>query len=136
MAGDLCGPARERLLPKEFYRVAQQDKCAHSVVVGDVPSIDGGNMAHLKRNNYKELYRKDYIDSPSIDSMMREVLHMIGNIDFEYQVELDKVEKNMSDHELKDYIKRKIEAAHREKREPYVALLTQLRQRQHRLALN
>ena len=93
-------------------------------------------MAHLKRNNFKELYRKECTASPSIDSMMREVLHMIGNIDFEYQVELDRVEKNMPDQELKDYIRKKIEAAHREKREPYVELLTQLRQRQYRLSLN
>ena len=91
-------------------------------------------MAHLKQNNYKELYYKNCASSPSIDSMMREVLHLLGNIDFEYEVELDKIEKDSSDLELKDHIKRRIRAAHRERHEPYVELLTTLRQRQHRLS--
>ncbi len=91
-------------------------------------------MAHLKPNNYKELYRKDCTASPSIDSMMREVLHMLGNIDFEHEVELDRLEKSSTNQELKTYIKRKIRTAHQERREPYVALLTTLRQRQHRLS--
>ena len=39
-------------------------------------------MAHLKQNNYKELYYNDCTSSPSIDAMMREVLHLLGNIDF------------------------------------------------------
>lgn len=91
-------------------------------------------MAHLKPNNYKELYSKDDTGSPSIDSMMRDVLHMLGNIDFEHEVELDKLEKSSTDQELKLYIRKKIRAAYEERREPYVALLTMLRQRQHRLS--
>jgi hypothetical protein len=91
-------------------------------------------MAHLKQNTYRELYRKDFTASPGIDAMMREVLHMLGNIDFQYSFELDKAETHGSDEALKDHIKRKIKAAHRERREPYVELLTTLRQRQHRLS--
>jgi hypothetical protein len=91
-------------------------------------------MAYPKQNNYKELYRKDCTDTPSIDAMMREVLHMLGNIDFENKVELDKVETSPRDQELKAYIKTKIKAAHHERREPYMELLTTLRQRQHRLS--
>jgi hypothetical protein len=91
-------------------------------------------MAHLKPNNYKELTSRNYNGSPSIDAMMREVLHMIGNIDFEREVELDKLEKSSTDQELKSYIREKISAAYEERREPYVELLTTLRQRQQRLS--
>ena len=91
-------------------------------------------MAHLKQNTYKELYRKECAGSPGIDAMMREVMHMLGDIDFEYEVALDKMERNLIDPATKKDIRRKIEAAHRARREPYVELLAQLRQRRHRLA--
>ena len=91
-------------------------------------------MAHLEHNNDKELQRSNGADSPSIDSMMREVLHMLGNIDFEYEVELDRIDKGPTDQDVKAYIKKKIIAAHHERREPYVELLAKLRQRQHRLS--
>jgi len=91
-------------------------------------------MVHLKHNKYNELHRKDCETSPSIDSMMREVLHMLGNIDFEHEIQMDKLEKSSTDDEFKTYIKKRIRAAHHERREPYVELLTKLRQRQHRLA--
>jgi hypothetical protein len=92
-------------------------------------------MAHLKRNNYKEIQRDSGSGSPSIDSMMREVLHMLGNIDFEHEVQLEEIEKHTADQELKRSIRKKVVAAHRERREPYVELLAQLRQRQHRQSL-
>ncbi len=91
-------------------------------------------MAHLKHHQYQELYRSQSTDTSSIDAMMREVLHMLGNIDFQYEVELDKADLHASTHEVKDRVKRKIRAAHHARREPYVALLTTLRQRQYRLA--
>jgi hypothetical protein len=75
------------------------------------------------------------IQTPSIDSMMREVLHLLGNIDFEYDVQLAKLESSSVDHELKSHIVKKIRAAHRERREPYLELLVTLRQRQQRLSL-
>ena len=91
-------------------------------------------MAHLKHHQYQELYRGQNSDTTSIDAMMREVLHMLGNIDFEYEVELDRAERQSACDAVKDHIKRKIRAAHHERREPYVELLATLRQRQHRLA--
>ena len=90
-------------------------------------------MAHLKQNNYQELSRSDS-DASGIDAMMREVLHRLGNIDFEYEVELDRAEMHASSHEVKDHLKRRIRAAHHERREPYVELLATLRQRRHRLS--
>ena len=90
-------------------------------------------MAHLNKNNYRELTRSN-TDATGIDAMMREVLHRLGDIDFQYDLELDKAEMHASTHEVKDHIKRRIRAAHHERREPYVELLTTLRQRQHRLS--
>lgn len=92
-------------------------------------------MAHPKPNHYKEISHKDYAGSPSIDSMMREVLHLLGNIDFEHEVQLQKLESSNTDQELKSHIGKKIRAAHRERREPYLELLVSLRQRQQRLSL-
>jgi glycosylphosphatidylinositol transamidase (GPIT) subunit GPI8 len=74
------------------------------------------------------------IHTPSIDSMMREVLHLLGNIDFDHNIQLQKLETSDADHELKSYIGKKIRAAHRERREPYIELLATLRQRQQRLS--
>jgi hypothetical protein len=70
--------------------------------------------------------------SPSLDSMMREVLHTLGDIDFQNDIELDRIEKTVRDEDLKSTIKEKIQAAHREKRQPYVDLLERLWRQQHR----
>jgi hypothetical protein len=91
-------------------------------------------MARLKHKIYRELHRSDASGSSGLDAMMREVLHMLGNIDFQHEVELDRAETRTSDDALKEHIKKQIRAAHHERREPYVELLATLRQRQHRLA--
>ncbi|MXQ12718.1 hypothetical protein [Microvirga makkahensis] len=75
-----------------------------------------------------------HVHSPGILSMMREVLHMLGDIDAEYEIRLDRAEHSAADPELKAHIKRKIRTAHRERREPYVELLASLRQRQQGLS--
>lgn len=69
--------------------------------------------------------------SPTIDSMMREVLHTLGNIDFQYDAELEQLEQSSTDNDLKNSIRGKLLAKHRERREPYVELLTDLRKHQH-----
>jgi len=74
--------------------------------------------------------------SPSIGPMMREVLHRLGDIDVEYEIRLDEVERSCADQEVKARFRRKITAAHRERRAPYVALLASLRQREHRLSFD
>ncbi len=70
--------------------------------------------------------------SLSLDATMREVLHTLGDIDFLHQVELDSVETSIRDEELMIDIKEKLNAAHREKRQPYVDLVNRLRVQQHR----
>ena len=64
--------------------------------------------------------------SPSLDLMMKEVARTLGHIDFDHQVELEKVERSASAKELKQYIREKLRAAHHERRQPYVDLLNQL----------
>jgi hypothetical protein len=59
-------------------------------------------------NKSHEPYR---MYSPSLDAMMREVLHTLGNIDFANEIELDKVEKSAVEPKLKEYIKDKIRAS-------------------------
>jgi len=64
--------------------------------------------------------------SPGLDLMMKEVARTLGQIDFEHQVELEKVERSASAKEIKQYIREKLRTAHRERRQPYVDLLNQL----------
>ena len=68
---------------------------------------------------------------PSLNAMMREVLHTLGDIDFAAEVDLENVEVSARDPKLKEHIKSKIRAAHRERRQPYVDLLETLRRQQH-----
>ena len=70
--------------------------------------------------------------SPRLDTIMREVLHTLGDIDFAAEIDLEKVDAGALDPELKETTKSKIRAAHREKRQPYVDLLETLRRQQHR----
>ncbi len=73
--------------------------------------------------------------SATVPSMMRDVLHMLGDIDSQHELELERLEASNTDQDLKHDIRRKLVARYRERREPYVELLTVLRQQQHRLAL-
>jgi len=75
-------------------------------------------------SNYANQQSRMY--SPSLDLMMKEVARTLGHIDFEHQVELEKVERSASGKELKQYIREKLRAAHHERRQPYVDLLNQL----------
>lgn len=93
-------------------------------------------MAHRNADGLspKQDSRQYRTYSPAIDMMMREVLQTLGDIDFQHQVELEKLETTTTDQELKRHIVEKIKAAHRKRREPYVDILTTLRKKQHRLA--
>jgi hypothetical protein len=67
--------------------------------------------------------------------MMRKVLHTLRNIDVQQDAELERLETSRTDEELKNYIRGKLLARHRERREPYVELLSELRKHQPRLAV-
>ena len=60
----------------------------------------------------KHSIARDRLPAPSIYSIIREVLHIIGNSDFQNDLELDRVEKGVPDEELRQYIKKHIRAAH------------------------
>ncbi|WP_262273662.1 hypothetical protein [Microvirga yunnanensis] len=77
-------------------------------------------------------YQNYRMYSASLDAMMREVLHTLGDIDFAVEVELENVEASARDPKLREHIKSKIKAAHGERRQPYVDLLETLRRQQHR----
>jgi hypothetical protein len=70
---------------------------------------------------------QDRQHSSSIYSIIREVLHTLGNIDFQNEFDLDRVDKGVPDEELKQDIKQHIRAAHQRKRQPYIDLLHELR---------
>ncbi|MGF9764003.1 hypothetical protein AAII07_53725 [Microvirga sp. 0TCS3.31] len=74
------------------------------------------------------------MDAPSLDAMMREVRHTLGDIDFASEVELENLRMKAVDPDLKEQLRGKVRAAHWETRRPYVDLLDTLRRRQHRLA--
>jgi hypothetical protein len=80
------------------------------------------------------LTKQDRAYTPTVDSMMGDVLQTLSTIDIHFDAELERLEKSSTDEDLKNYIKRKLLARHREKRVPYVELLTELRKHQHRLA--
>ena len=71
---------------------------------------------------------------PNIQSMMQELLRTLANIDFQHEDELNKLKRSTTDEELKKYIKEKLLERHRERREPYVNLLAELRKQQHHKA--
>jgi hypothetical protein len=65
--------------------------------------------------------------TPTADAMMSEVLNTLKNIDLQHDAELAQLENSSTDDELKNDIRGKLLAKHRERREPYVELLTELR---------
>jgi len=64
--------------------------------------------------------------SASLDVMIRDVMRTLGNIDFEHALEVDRVERSAASDELKQDVREKLAAAHRERRQPYVDLLNRL----------
>jgi hypothetical protein len=65
--------------------------------------------------------------APTADTMMSEVLQTLKSIDLQHDAELQQLENSGTDEELKNEIRGKLLAKHRERREPYVELLTELR---------
>jgi hypothetical protein len=89
-------------------------------------------MAYRQMGGTQMPHEQDRRHCPSINAAMREVLHKLGNIDFEQDIELHRLEASSADQALKNHVKAKIRAAHDARRGPYVELLATLRQRQHR----
>ena len=93
----------------------------------------------LNKNNNSDAnsatQRQYWTDASAIDLMMRQVLHTLRNIDVQQDAELERLETSSTDEELKNNIRGRLLASHRERREPYVELLSELRKHQPRLAV-
>ena len=70
--------------------------------------------------------------SSDLQALMWDILRTLSQIDAEHHLRLDDVERSATEQELKEYVRRKLTAAHRERREPYISQLETLRQQQHR----
>lgn len=70
--------------------------------------------------------------SSESQSMMWENLRTLSRIDADHNLRLEEVERSAAEEELKEYVRQKLTAAHREQREPYVNHLEKLWQQQHR----
>lgn len=66
---------------------------------------------------------------------MREVLHTLGDIDFQHAADLERLEASHTDEAVRRHVREKLLARHRERREPYVKVLHGLRRHRHRQAL-
>jgi hypothetical protein len=98
------------------------------------PFMIGGIMPNTRRTfiarSDDALQARMY--SPELQQMMWEILRNLSQIDAEHHLRLDEAERSATEDELKEYVRRKLTAAHRERREPYVNQLEKLRQQQQR----
>ncbi len=70
--------------------------------------------------------------SAKLDLMIRDVLHALGDVDFEHQLDIERIAQSVDDEELKGQMINKANVEHQLNRQPYVDLLNKLRMQQHR----
>jgi len=80
-----------------------------------------------RSRGYNEAHAQYLAHTPTAHSMMNDVLQTLKNIDLQHEAELQQLENSSADVELKNNIRGKLLAKHRERREPYLELLTELR---------
>jgi hypothetical protein len=61
-----------------------------------------------------------------IEFLLEDTRRTLKNIDFEYTLEIEKLERSGADTTLKMGIAQKLRERHRERREPYVKLIREL----------
>ena len=64
---------------------------------------------------------------PHLQPMMQETLRTLANIDFEHETDVTRLIESGMPQSLKSGVMSKLVLRHRERREPYVQLLTSLR---------
>jgi hypothetical protein len=67
--------------------------------------------------------------SPELQPLMQSLLATLANIDFEYELDVSKLNRNSIDASLKARVSEKLKERHRERRDPYVRQLAGLEQR-------
>jgi hypothetical protein len=70
--------------------------------------------------------------SANLDEYMRELTHVLGDIDFDHKVTLARIEDNCENIELKKCLIGTAQTEHQLKRQLYVDLLNRLRIQQYR----
>jgi hypothetical protein len=65
--------------------------------------------------------------SIQVHAVVREVLHVIGEIDYQHEADVNRADETSSDEQVKNFIMQKIRAAHQRRRQPYIDLLNNLR---------
>ncbi len=66
---------------------------------------------------------------PHIQPLMQDLLRTLANIDFEHEVELEKLDASAVDPAFKRQIRERLKERHRERRDPYVQHLAELQAR-------
>jgi hypothetical protein len=64
---------------------------------------------------------------PELQPMIQDTLHTLANIDFEHETDVARLIESSMSPALKASVMQKLVVRHRERREPYVQLLTSLR---------
>ncbi len=72
---------------------------------------------------------KNRIYSADIQPLMQNLLATLADIDFAHECELQQIETGSGDAALKEGLRAKLDASHRERREPYVQQLASLQAR-------
>jgi hypothetical protein len=67
--------------------------------------------------------------SSKLQPMMQDVLRTLADIDFEHDVALGRLAETSDDAGLKAQLAERLKRRHRERREPYVRMLTELHER-------
>ncbi len=66
---------------------------------------------------------------PHIQPLMQDLLRTLANIDFEHEIELEKLEASPMEPAFKRQIRERLKERHRERREPYIQHLAELHSR-------
>jgi hypothetical protein len=73
-----------------------------------------------------------YSSSSDLQARIWRIIRTLSHIDADYYLRLDEAERSATDEDFKRHVEQTLKAAHRERRQPYVYQLEELRQQQHR----
>jgi hypothetical protein len=71
-------------------------------------------------------------DGSKAQVMIWQIIRTLSQIDADYNLRLDELERSPTAEEVKGHVRQKLRAEHRQQREPYVTQLEELRQQQRR----
>lgn len=86
-------------------------------------------MVESPQNGRERETRRIPIYAPDLQPLMQSLLSTLADFEVEHETDLSKLKASRMDPRLKAELRSRIEARHRERREPYLAELTRLEQR-------